>query len=72
MTTPEAPGWRDIVRHLAGSARRSRRLRALRLLAETSPPLLVAAVIFVVAESVLPPFTLIVIGHVTGDIPGAV
>jgi ATP-binding cassette subfamily B protein len=51
---------------------RSRRVRALRLLAEASPPLLVAAVIFVIAESVLPPFTLIVIGHVTGDIPGAV
>lgn len=52
--------------------RRSRRLRALRLLAEASPVLLVLAVIFVIAESVLPPFTLIVIGHVTGDIPGAV
>jgi ATP-binding cassette, subfamily B, bacterial len=51
---------------------RSRRLRALRLLAEASPPLLVAAVLFVLAESVLPPLTLIVIGHVTGDIPGAV
>jgi ATP-binding cassette subfamily B protein len=52
--------------------RRSRRVRALRLLAEASPVLLVLAVIFVIAESVLPPFTLIVIGHVTGDIPGAV
>ncbi|MEV6848367.1 ABC transporter ATP-binding protein [Actinoplanes sp. NPDC051411] len=72
MTSPEAPGWRDIARHPLASLRRSRRVRALRLLAEASPPLLVAAVIFVVAESVLPPFTLIVIGHVTGDIPGAV
>jgi ATP-binding cassette subfamily B protein len=72
VTAPEAPAWRDILRHPAGSLRRSRRVRALRLLAEASPLLLVAAVIFVVAESVLPPFTLIVIGHVTGDIPGAV
>jgi ATP-binding cassette subfamily B protein len=69
---PEPPGWRDLLRHPVGSARRSRRLRALRLLAEASPVLLVLAVIFVVAESVLPPFTLVVIGHVTGDIPGAV
>jgi ATP-binding cassette subfamily B protein len=54
------------------SVRRSRRIRALRLLAEASPALLVTAMIFVIAESVLPPFTLIVIGHVTGDIPAAV
>jgi len=47
-------------------------VRALRLLAEASPVLLVLAVLFTLAESVLPPLTLIAIGHVTGDIPGAV
>lgn len=72
VTSPDVPGWRDFVRHPVGSVWRSRRVRALRLLAEASPRLLVAAVLFVIAESVLPPLTLIVIGHVTGDIPGAV
>jgi ATP-binding cassette, subfamily B, bacterial len=64
--------WREILRHPVGSVRRSRRVRALRLLQEASPPLLVAAVIYVLAQSVLPPLSLVMIGHVTGDIPGAV
>jgi ATP-binding cassette subfamily B protein len=68
----DGPGWRDLARHPRDSVRRSRRVRALRLLAEASRPLLVAAVVFVVAEAVLPPLTLVVIGHVTGDIPAAV
>jgi ATP-binding cassette subfamily B protein len=68
----EPPGWRDMLRHPAGSVRRSRRVRALRLLAEASPALIVAAALFVLAQSVLPPLTLIAIGRATGDIPGAV
>jgi ATP-binding cassette subfamily B protein len=68
----EPPGWRDILRHPMESVRRSRRVRALRLLAEASPALTAAAVLLLIAQSVLPPLTLVVIGHATGDIPGAV
>jgi ATP-binding cassette subfamily B protein len=61
-----------IARHPRASAGRSRRIRALRLLAEASRTLAAAAVLFVAAESVLPVLTLVAIGHVTGDIPAAV
>ena len=64
-------GW-EIVRRPRLSAGRSRRLRALRLLAEASPALMAAAVVFVLGESLLPVITLVAIGHVTGDIPAAV
>jgi ATP-binding cassette subfamily B protein len=42
------------------------------MLAEASPGLTGAAVLLLLAQSVLPPLTLILIGHVTGDIPAAV
>jgi ATP-binding cassette subfamily B protein len=61
-----------MVRHPRSSAALSGRLRALRLLVEASRGLAVAAVVFVVAEALLPVVTLIAIGHVTGDIPAAV
>jgi ATP-binding cassette subfamily B protein len=66
------PGIWAIVRHPRAAAGRSRRVRALRLLVEAAPGLAVAAVLFVLAESLLPVLTLVAIGHVTGDIPGAV
>lgn len=50
----------------------SQRIRALRLLVETSKGLTVAAFAFVAAEALLPSLTLIAVGHATGDIPAAV
>ena len=50
----------------------SHRVRALLLLWRASPPLAIAAVVFVVAEGVLPVLVLIAMGRVTGAIPGAV
>jgi ATP-binding cassette subfamily B protein len=72
VTTADPPSWREIVRSPRSSAGRSRRLRALRLLVEASRALAVAAVLFVVAESLLPVLTLIAVGYVTGDIPAAI
>jgi ATP-binding cassette subfamily B protein len=72
VMTAEPPSWREIVHSPRSSARRSRRLRALRLLVEASRTLAVAAVLFVVAESLLPVLTLIAVGHVTGDLPAAI
>ena len=52
--------------------RASTRVRALVLLWQASPTLSVLAVLFVVAEGVLPVLVLILMGRVTGAIPDAV
>ncbi|MGO9886795.1 MAG: ABC transporter ATP-binding protein [Solirubrobacteraceae bacterium] len=52
--------------------RASTRLRALALLWQASPRLSVLAVVFVIAEGVLPVLVLVLMGRVTGAIPDAV
>jgi ATP-binding cassette subfamily B protein len=52
--------------------RSSPRLRALQMLWQASRPLTAAATVFVIAEGVLPNLALIMVGRVTGLIPGAV
>ena len=57
---------------VATRARASTRLRALVLLWHASRKLSALAVLFVIAEGVLPVLVLILMGHVTGAIPDAV
>jgi len=57
---------------LSTRARASTRLRALVLLWHASRKLSAVAVLFVIAEGVLPVLVLILMGRVTGAIPGAV
>ena len=52
--------------------RSSPRLRALQILWQASRPLTLAAIVFVIAEGVLPNLALIMVGRVTGFIPAAV
>ncbi len=61
-----------MIASLRGRLRGSTRLRALMLLWRASRVLSVLAVVFVIAEGALPVLVLVLMGHVTGLIPGAV
>jgi ATP-binding cassette, subfamily B, bacterial len=61
-----------MIASLRGHLRASTRLRALLLLWRASRLLAVLAVVFVLAEGALPVLVLVLMGHVTGAIPGAV
>jgi ATP-binding cassette subfamily B protein len=61
-----------MIASLRGRLRASTRLRALLLLWRASRGLSVAAVVFVIAEGALPVLVLVLMGRMTGSIPGAV